>query len=79
VQVPDAFSVQVVGEKVPPTPPATPKVTMPPVTTPPVPLSVAVIPVTPVVEPKGAETGLTVTVVGAIVVIVSVLLALAAE
>jgi len=64
VQVPAALSVQVVGLKLPPTPPAVPKVTTPPVTTPADPLSVAVT-VMPVVDPYAAETALTVATVGA--------------
>src|ERR1700722_3735275 len=74
VQVPPELSVQVGGAKLPPTPPAVPKVTTPPVTAPTEPLSVTVT-VTPVVEPYGAETALTVAVVGAIAVMLKVLLA----
>ena len=68
--------MQVVGVKLPPTPPATPKVTTPPVTTPAEPLSVAVT-VIPAVDPNGADTALTDDVVGATEVMVSVLLPLA--
>jgi len=67
--------VQVVGEKLPPTPPAVPKVTTL-VAAPAEPLSVAVT-VMPVVDPAGAETALTVAVVGTMPVMVRVLVALA--
>ena len=77
VQVPPALSVQVAGLKLPATPPFTPKVTTPPVTTPAEPLSVAVT-VMPVVEPAGALTALTVAVVGDTALIDNVLLPLAA-
>ena len=62
--MPPAVSVHVVGLKLPPTPPAVPKVTTPPVTTPAEPLSVEVT-VMPVVEANGAEAALTVETLGA--------------